>query len=146
MQYPPAAADPVDAGLPDGGMPAAGKGGGRRQATDTLTVKVGYYGMDSSQYVEAGTYHGTELQENLTMYYEAYTFFRPTGGGRLPGGGKQRQQSRDAGEEQSRSGFLPTVKRNDQRMLLLMTGLEALLVAAMGDGAGVLHFKKERDE
>lgn len=32
MQYPPAAADPVDAGLPDGGMPAAGKGGGRRQA------------------------------------------------------------------------------------------------------------------
>lgn len=31
MQYPPAAADPVDAGLPDGGMPAAGKGGGRRQ-------------------------------------------------------------------------------------------------------------------
>lgn len=37
--------------------------------------------MDSSQYVEAGTYHGTELQENLTMYYEAYTFFRPTGEG-----------------------------------------------------------------
>ena len=32
MQYPPAAADPVDAVLPDGGMPAAGKGGGRRQA------------------------------------------------------------------------------------------------------------------
>lgn len=62
-------------------MPAAGKGGGRRQATDTLTVKVGYYGMDSSQYVEAGTYHGTELQENLTMYYEAYTFFCPTGEG-----------------------------------------------------------------
>lgn len=30
MEYPPAAADPVDAGLPDGGMPAAGKGGGRR--------------------------------------------------------------------------------------------------------------------
>ena len=27
MQYPPAAADPVDAGLPDGGMPAAGKPG-----------------------------------------------------------------------------------------------------------------------
>ena len=37
--------------------------------------------MDSSQYVEAGTYHGTELQENLTMYDEAYTFFRPTGEG-----------------------------------------------------------------
>ena len=32
MQYPPAAADPVDAGLSDGGMPTAGKGGGRRQA------------------------------------------------------------------------------------------------------------------
>lgn len=50
-------------------------------ATDTLTVKVGYYGMDSSRYVEAGTYHWTELQENLTMYDEAYTFFRPTGEG-----------------------------------------------------------------
>lgn len=37
--------------------------------------------MDSSRYVEAGTYHGTEPQENLTMYYEAYTFFRPTGEG-----------------------------------------------------------------
>lgn len=37
--------------------------------------------MDSSRYVEAGTYHGTELQENLTMYDEAYTFFRPTGEG-----------------------------------------------------------------
>ena len=44
-------------------------------------MKAGYYGMDSSQYVEAGTYHGTELQENLTMYDEAYTFFRPTGKG-----------------------------------------------------------------
>lgn len=32
MPYPPAAAEPVDAGLPDGGMPAAGKDGGRRQA------------------------------------------------------------------------------------------------------------------
>lgn len=37
--------------------------------------------MDSTQYVEAGTYHGTELQKNLTMYDEAYTFFRPTGEG-----------------------------------------------------------------
>jgi hypothetical protein len=42
-------------------------------ATDTLTVKVGYYGMDSSRYVEAGTYHWTELQENLTMYDEAHS-------------------------------------------------------------------------
>lgn len=31
-------------------------------------------------------------------------------------------------------------------MLLLMTGLEALLVAAMGGGARVLYLKKERDE
>ena len=50
-------------------------------ATDTLTVKVGYYGMDSSRYVEAGTYHWTELQENPAMCDEAYTFFRPTGEG-----------------------------------------------------------------
>ena len=60
-------------------LPGRAEAGGI--ATDTLTVKVGYYGMDSSRYVEAGTYHGTELQENLTMYYEAYTFFRPTGEG-----------------------------------------------------------------
>lgn len=60
-------------------LPGRAEAGGI--ATDTLTVKAGYYGMDSSQYVEAGTYHWTELQENLTMYYEAYTFFRPTGEG-----------------------------------------------------------------
>ena len=60
-------------------LPGRAEAGGI--ATDTLTVKVGYYGMDSSQYVEAGTYHWTELQENLTMYYEAHAFFRPTGEG-----------------------------------------------------------------
>lgn len=86
-------------------LPGRAEAGGI--ATDTLTVKVGYYGMDSSQYVEAGTYHWTELQENLTMYYEAYTFFRPTGEGDGRCAGKQRQQRRDAGGEQSRSGFLP---------------------------------------
>ena len=47
-------------------LPGRAEAGGI--ATDTLTVKAGYYGMDSSQYVEAGTYHWTELQENLTMY------------------------------------------------------------------------------
>lgn len=45
--------------------------------TDTLTVKVGYYGMAADKYVEAGTYHWTELSENLALYDEAYTFYRP---------------------------------------------------------------------
>lgn len=46
--------------------------------TDTLTVKVGYYGMTADKYVEAGTYHWTELSENLTQYETAYSFYRPT--------------------------------------------------------------------
>lgn len=45
--------------------------------TDTLTVKVGYYGMAAGKYVEAGTYQWTELSENLALYDEAYTFYRP---------------------------------------------------------------------
>ena len=49
------------------------------------------------------------------------------------------------GENNPGADSSPTVKRDDQRMLLLMTGLGALLVAAMG-GARVLYFKKERDE
>ena len=54
-------------------LPADGAG----VVTDTLTVKVGYYGMAADKYVEAGTYHWTELMDNLTMYETAYTFYRP---------------------------------------------------------------------
>ena len=101
--------------------------------------------MDSSQYVEAGTYHGTEPQENLTMYYEAYTFFRPTGEGDYRVVENSGSSAETPGENNPGADSSLTVRRNDQRMLLLMTGLGALLVAAMG-GGGVLYFKKERDE
>lgn len=125
-------------------LPGRAEAGGI--ATDTLTVKAGYYGMDSSRYVEAGTYHWTELQENLTMYYEAYTFFRPTGEGDYRVVENSGSSAETPGENNPGADSSPTVKRDDQRMLLLMTGLGALLVAAMGAGAGVLYFKKERDE
>lgn len=125
-------------------LPGRAEAGGI--ATDTLTVKAGYYGMDSSRYVEAGTYHWTELQENLTMYYEAYTFFRPTGEGDYRVVENSGSSAETPGENNPGADSSPTVKRDDQRMLLLMTGLGALLVAAMGAGARVLYFKKEGDE
>lgn len=45
-------------------LPADGAG----VVTDTLTVKVGYYGMAADKYVEAGTYHWTELMDNLPLH------------------------------------------------------------------------------
>lgn len=125
-------------------LPGRAEAGGI--ATDTQTVKAGYYGMGSSQYVEAGTYHWTELQENLTMYYEAYSFFRPTGEGDYRVVENSGSSAETPGENDPGADSSPTGKRNDQRMLLLMTGLGTLLVAAMGGGAGVLYLKKERDE
>lgn len=38
--------------------------------TDTLTVKVGYYSMAADKYVEAGTYHWTELMDNLPLHIQ----------------------------------------------------------------------------
>lgn len=46
------------------------------QVTDTLTVKVGYFGMETEQYVEVGTYHWSELSQNLPIVENAYSFFR----------------------------------------------------------------------
>lgn len=37
-------------------------------ATDTLSVKVGYTGMELNEYVEVGTYHWTQLQQDLPLY------------------------------------------------------------------------------
>lgn len=45
--------------------------------TDTLTVKVGYWGMDVDSYVEVGTFHWSELEQNLPLHRQAYSFFRP---------------------------------------------------------------------
>lgn len=44
--------------------------------TDTLTVKVGYYGMDPSEYVELGTYQWWQLEEDLPQYQQAYSFYK----------------------------------------------------------------------
>lgn len=49
--------------------------------TDTLTVKVGYFGMETERYVEVATYHWTELYDALPLYQNAYSFFRMTDDG-----------------------------------------------------------------
>ena len=49
--------------------------------TDTLTVRVGYFGMEQDRYVEVATYHWSELYDALPLHYEAYSFFRSTDDG-----------------------------------------------------------------
>lgn len=44
--------------------------------TDTLTVKVGYFGMDPDDYVEVATFEWWELEETLRINEVAYSFFR----------------------------------------------------------------------
>ncbi len=44
--------------------------------TDTLTVKVGYFGMDPDDYIEVATYQWWELEEALPLHEETYSFFR----------------------------------------------------------------------
>lgn len=46
------------------------------EVTDTLTVKVGYWGMDTDSYVTVGTYHWSELEANLPLHQVAYSFYR----------------------------------------------------------------------
>ncbi|MGN0293705.1 MAG: hypothetical protein ACI4D3_06855 [Lachnospiraceae bacterium] len=43
--------------------------------TDTLSVCVGYYGMDLTDYVTVRTYHWSELEQALPIYEEAYSYF-----------------------------------------------------------------------
>ncbi len=49
-------------------------------ATDTLTVKIGYWGMKEDTFVEKGTYHWTELDGSmggaLDSHKVAYSFYR----------------------------------------------------------------------
>ena len=53
--------------------------------TDTLTIKVGYWGMSESDYVEKVTYHWTELDDQfggmLQTHQQAYSFFRESDDG-----------------------------------------------------------------
>lgn len=44
--------------------------------TDTLTVKVGYFGMAPEDYIEVETYQWWELEEALPLHEETYSFFR----------------------------------------------------------------------
>lgn len=46
------------------------------EVTDTLTVKVGYWGMDTDSYVTVGCYHWSELEANLPLHQQAYSFYR----------------------------------------------------------------------
>lgn len=44
--------------------------------TDTLEIKIGYWGMDESDYVTKAEFHWTELQQNLEIQDIPYSFFR----------------------------------------------------------------------
>ena len=106
-------------------LPADGAG----VVTDTLTVKVGYYGMAADKYVEAGTYHWTELSENLALYDEAYTFHRPG----------------DDGKYRVVVDSAPAEQVDDMTLALLLTGAGALLLAAAGAAAQTVYYRKERN-
>ena len=53
---------------------------GAGTVTDTITIKVGYWGIEQSDYVEKATYHWTELDDNvggaMTTHEVAYSFYR----------------------------------------------------------------------
>ena len=44
--------------------------------TDDLTVKIGYWGMDESTFVEKGTYNWYTLASSLPMHKVAYSFYQ----------------------------------------------------------------------
>ena len=48
--------------------------------TDNLSVAVGYSGMALSDYVIVGTYHWSELEANLPIYEQAYSFYQSGSG------------------------------------------------------------------
>lgn len=104
--------------------------------------------MDSSQYVEAGTYHWTELQENLTMYYEAYTFFRPTGEGDYRVVVDSAYGIHIDGWTVTPDGRYSDLATIRISYTVLGPGTAAISgnIGEPGGGAGVLYFKKERDE
>lgn len=45
-------------------------------ATDDLRIRVGYFGMDTDEYVDVDTYHWTQLESDLPLHRQAYTFLR----------------------------------------------------------------------
>ncbi len=63
--------------LPLGVLPAPACA---ESVTDTITIKVGYWGMSEEDYVEKATFHWTELDDAyggaLQTHEEAYSYFR----------------------------------------------------------------------
>ena len=47
-------------------------------ATDTLAIKVGYGGMQLSEFVDVDQYHWRDLRDNLELHQEAYSYFQST--------------------------------------------------------------------
>lgn len=45
-------------------------------ATDTISIRVGYLGMELSEYVEVATYHWSELMGMLPLNSQAYSYFQ----------------------------------------------------------------------
>ena len=97
--------------------------------TDTLTVKMGYYGMAADKYVGAGTYHWTELCENLALYDEAYTFYRPG----------------DDGKYRVVVDSAPVEQVDDMTLALLLTRVGARLLAVAGATMQTVYYRKERN-
>ncbi|MGI6257047.1 MAG: hypothetical protein ACOYJU_03165 [Anaerovoracaceae bacterium] len=68
----------VLAGFSISGLPAQVHAGGA--VTDTLTIKVGYWGMPADTFVEKGTYRWDELDDlfggSLPSYKAAFSFYR----------------------------------------------------------------------
>lgn len=70
------------AGCPHALAAAQNPGG---SVTDTLTIKVGYWGMSEADFVEKATYHWTELDDQfggaMETHQQAYSFFRKSDDG-----------------------------------------------------------------
>ena len=49
---------------------------GAETVTDTLTIKIGYWGMQEKDYATKAEYHWTQLQNDLPVYEQAYSYFR----------------------------------------------------------------------
>ena len=57
-------------------LPTAGTKAYADVSTDTLTIKVGYTGMQLSEYVEVGNYHWRDLANNMSLHKVAYSYFQ----------------------------------------------------------------------
>lgn len=45
-------------------------------ATDDLRIRVGYFGMSTDEYVDVDTYHWSQLESDLPLAQQAYSFLR----------------------------------------------------------------------